>query len=200
LGASGNTPVQPGNPALPGDSSSAAGQSNTAGIPGAAANSNYPGGVSPFPQPGGITAGGPVSPANLINNLLTQPRNIGNPQVIGPGAATIGGGIAGFASNLDADSIMVCGDHTNYKEWEFIFDPSKWRAPANPNNKVLGTPIGNSATSSAGSPSSTSTSTVGSTSGASSTTGGTPTKGAQMGGAQGAFANTCGMEARPGVQ
>ncbi len=203
-GASGNTPVQPANPAVPGDTSSAsganaAGQPNIPGIPGAAANSNFPGGVSPFPQPGGATAGGAVSPANLINNLLTQPRNTGMPQVIGPGAATIGGGIAGFASNLDADSIMVCGDHTNYKEWEFIFDPSKWRTPANPNNKALGTPIGNSPASSAGSPSNFSMSQVGSTTGTSGTTGGTPTKGAQMG-TQGAFGNTCGMEARPGVQ
>jgi type II secretory pathway pseudopilin PulG len=207
-GASGNTPVQPGNPAVPGDTSSAsgsnsAGQSNTPGIPGMPANSNFPGGVSPFPQPGGTTAGGPVSPANLINNLLTQPRNTGMPQVMGAGTTTIGGGIAGVASNLDADSIMVCGDHTNYKEWEFIFDPSKWRAPANPNNKVLGTPIGNSATSSAGSPSSISTSTVGSTSGTSGTGGASSTtqnRGAQMGGNQGAFGNTCGMEARPGVR
>jgi type II secretory pathway pseudopilin PulG len=203
-GASGNTPGQTSNPAIPGDTSASgansSGQPTIPGVPGAAANSNFPGGVSPFPQPGGATTGGPVSPANLINNLLTQPRNTGMPQVIGAGTTTIGGGIAGFASNLDADSIMVCGDHTNYKEWEFIFDPSKWRAPANPNNKALGTPIGNSATSSAGSPSSFNMSAVGSTSATNSTTGGTRPNGTQMGATQGAFGSTCGMEARPGVQ
>ena len=208
-GGNSSTPIQPGNPAYSGDPSASGanstGQPNTAGVPGAAANSNYPGGVSPFPQPGGTTTNLPVSPATLINNLLTQPRNAGMPQVVPTAGLTIGGGIAGIASNVDADSIMICGDHTNYKEWEFIFDPSKWRAPANPNTKLVGKPMGNSATSSTGSPSSINTSSVGSTSGTPVTTGATQTGGTQMGGNQmggnqGAFGKTCGMEARPGVQ
>jgi hypothetical protein len=55
----------------------------------------------------------------------------------------MGNGMAGVASKLDADSIMVCADHTNYKEWEFIYDPSQWKPPAKPNTQV-GVPIGNS--------------------------------------------------------
>jgi hypothetical protein len=54
----------------------------------------------------------------------------------------IGGGIAGVASNADAEGIMVIGDRTNYKEWEFIFDPSKVKPIPNP---LTGT-IGQSAT------------------------------------------------------
>ena len=37
----------------------------------------------------------------------------------------VGGGIAGFASTAEADSIMIYNDHQNYSEWEFIFDPAK---------------------------------------------------------------------------
>jgi hypothetical protein len=54
----------------------------------------------------------------------------------------IGGGIAGVASKFDAEGIMVYGDHTNYKEWEFVFDPTKWRPPPNPlaSSTPTGTP------------------------------------------------------------
>ena len=66
----------------------------------------------------------------------------------GPGGGvpgqTIGGGMAGVASNLDEDSIMVYNDHTNYSEWEFVFDPTKWHAPPNPNVGTIGSPIGGS--------------------------------------------------------
>jgi hypothetical protein len=95
-----------------------------------------------------------MSPATLLNNLLTQPRPGGMPTVSGAAGTTgaIGGGIAGFASTVDADSIMVCADHSNYKEWEFIFDPTKWKAPANPNTKLGGTPVGQPAGSPIGSP------------------------------------------------
>jgi hypothetical protein len=171
------------------------------GVPGLPANSNYPGGVSPFfPQPGGTT--GQLSPASLINNLLTQPRPTGMPQVVATGnagnATAIGGGIAGIASNLDADSIMVCGDHSNYQEWEFIFDPSKWRAPADPRKTVTGTQAGsqNPVPSSSGSPSvipQTGTPTG-------TTTSGPGGSSQQPGGSQGTFGSTCGMEARPGIQ
>jgi hypothetical protein len=49
-----------------------------------------------------------------------------------PGGAVIGGGIAGLASTLDSDSIMVYADRENYAEWEFIYDPRKDRPPHNP--------------------------------------------------------------------
>ncbi len=51
----------------------------------------------------------------------------------------MGGGIAGVASNEDEDSIMTYADHTNYSEWEFVFDPTKWHVPPNPNQGTIGT-------------------------------------------------------------
>ena len=52
----------------------------------------------------------------------------------------IGGGIAGVASNADAASIKVYNDHSNYKEWEFIFDPTKMQNVPNPLSGAVGTP------------------------------------------------------------
>ena len=49
-------------------------------------------------------------------------------------------GIAGFASNADAEGIMVYNDRTNYKEWEFVFDFTKLRNPPNPLSGGIGTP------------------------------------------------------------
>jgi hypothetical protein len=37
----------------------------------------------------------------------------------------IGGGIAGVASKSDQSGVMVYHGHTNYREWEFIFDFTK---------------------------------------------------------------------------
>jgi hypothetical protein len=39
----------------------------------------------------------------------------------------IGGGIAGVASTLEQDSIIVYEEHQKYNEWEFIYDPAKDR-------------------------------------------------------------------------
>jgi hypothetical protein len=75
---------------------------------------------------------------NLIGSLLTTPRP-GGLQNLNQGQV-MGGGIAGVASKADADSIMVYHDHTNYGQWEFIFDPSKQRYP--PPNPVSGAAIG----------------------------------------------------------
>jgi hypothetical protein len=76
--------------------------------------------------------------AAMIQQILTQPRPGGMPT---PGQGTqIGGGIAGFASKDDDDSIMVYNDHTNYGDWEFIFDYTKYRPPANPLQGGQGTP------------------------------------------------------------
>ena len=52
----------------------------------------------------------------------------------------IGGGIAGVASNVESESIMVYNDRSNYSEWEFIFDPAKLRVPPNPLTGAIGTP------------------------------------------------------------
>ena len=118
------------------------------GVPGAPVNSQtggvsatpYPttpganGSAPPFPQPGATNQGANAA-QNMISQILSAPRPGGAP--VGTTATTggglvIGGGIAGVASKADQVGIMVYNDRTNYKEWEFIFDPSKWRPPANP--------------------------------------------------------------------
>jgi type II secretory pathway pseudopilin PulG len=212
----------------PGPATPPTGQPSYPGQVGFPVNSNNPGG-SPypagpgsngnppfFPQPGGAP-GGPLSPQQLIGNILTQPRPGGMPQVTSTGnGTTIGGGMAGVASKLDADAIMVCGDHTNYAEWEFVFDPSKWRGPADPRKALVGTPVGgsqNSPSGSAGQGSNMPQSTQpggggpgGFSGGGQSPTGPGQSPGqgpgqgqGQPGGSQGNLGAICGMEARPGI-
>jgi hypothetical protein len=102
------------------------------------ANGSVPG----YPQPGN-----PINPNGLganqaqqmIQQILTSPRPGGMPTGNGQSPA-IGGGIAGVATNADAVGIMVYNDHSNYKEWEFIFDPTKVRPLPNPVSGATGTP------------------------------------------------------------
>jgi hypothetical protein len=125
------------------------------GQPGQPVNSQT-GGVSPSPYqttPGanGIPPGfqQPGNPINsgmqgnqaqlMIQQILTTPRPGGMPTNAGQ-QAMMGGGIAGVASKADAEGIMVYGDRTNYKEWEFIFDPNKMRVPPNPLTGAPGIP------------------------------------------------------------
>jgi len=121
------------------------------------------------PRPGGMPTGVPVggfnntganngfnntpgntgfnnAPGNtgFNNGLSSTPGTpIGSPigGAGGPGGTTIGGGIAGVASNADEDSIMEYADQTNYGMWEFVFDPTKWHAPPNPNVGTIGTNV-----------------------------------------------------------
>jgi hypothetical protein len=142
----------------------------------------------------------------MIGRLLTQPRPGGMPTANpNPNGTTFGGGIAGFASKLDADAIMTCADHTNYSEWEFIFDPSKWKGPADPRKTAIGTPAGSLASGGSNpgggtglalpnSPGATGGPTIGSPPGQNQNQG-------RPGGTQGGNLGTiCGMEARPGIQ
>jgi hypothetical protein len=118
------------------------------GQPGAPVNSQ-PGGVSPFPTQGnfpssaqpGITTPpqGPSAAADMLNKILTTARPGGMPP--GIGGQTIGGGMAGVASNGEGEGVMIYNDRTVYKEWEFIFDPSKVKPLQNP-NAATGIPIG----------------------------------------------------------
>jgi hypothetical protein len=89
-------------------------------------------------QPGGvqINPSAQAAAAGLLQNLLTQPRPGGLAGITGAGAsgAIMGGGIAGIASKSEGKSIMVYGDRTDFSEWEFIYDPMKFRVPANPNS------------------------------------------------------------------
>lgn len=99
--------------------------------PGGSSNSFGGGQVmgGPIPgQPGMGGAGGiAVNPATqMIQQILTRP----NPQGLaglqnGMGTQAMGGGIVGVASKHDAEGIKIYKEKTNYKEWEFIYDPSK---------------------------------------------------------------------------
>jgi len=127
--------VPPGFPGIPGTPvNSQTGGVSASPYPTAPGSNGMPPG---FPQPG-MTApgatGGANAAANMIQQILQSPRPGGAP--IGTstagGGLVIGGGIAGVASKADSEGIMVYNAKTNYKEWEFIFDPSKWKPPANP--------------------------------------------------------------------
>ncbi|MGA7237881.1 MAG: hypothetical protein WBY44_19505, partial [Bryobacteraceae bacterium] len=144
----GGTPMPAPTPgALPGNLSGGGVMGGLiGGMPGAA-----PGNASP-----GAPAGINVSPqaqaaaANLIQGLLTQPRPGGMQGLPGQSGLIMGGGIAGVASKAEGESIMVYADHTDYGEWEFIYDPMKFVAPTNPNTGGgVGTPaqqLGSSST------------------------------------------------------
>ena len=182
------------------------------------------------PRPGGMpvtvnpaSSGGAGFPTTTSGGFGAP---TGTPMAVptsGFGSGTIGAGIAGIASTLDADSIMVCGDHTNYHEWEFIFDPTRWKAPADPNTKLGGTPAGSNSSNTPGALN------TGSTTGSGSSGFGTPGAGAAGGAGtigtggngqnptggqarnqgqnglngqnnQGNFGSVCGMDARPGAR
>jgi hypothetical protein len=89
------------------------------------------GGISPYPTQPGTTTGvqDPNTAAGMLNRILTTPRPGGMPQ----GTGTIGGGMAGVASTGEGTGVMIYNDRTLYKEWEFIFDPSKVKPLQNPN-------------------------------------------------------------------
>jgi hypothetical protein len=94
--------------------------------------------ATPFPQQGPQAGqpqipGQPATPANgappqtaanLIQNLLTTPRQ--PPSSLGGGFTTGNtGGIAGVASTAEGKGIHVVNDHAKYKEWEFVYDLKK---------------------------------------------------------------------------
>jgi hypothetical protein len=139
-GMPGNTtnsqPQQPAPTCFIGDcgaSSSTSGQP-AAGQSGAGALQQ--GGAGAMPGFGAQTGSGNALSAqqsaasNMIGALLTTPRPGGMPT--GMPGATVGGGIAGVASKYEAEGIMVINQRTKINEWEYIFDPTKWRAPPNP--------------------------------------------------------------------
>jgi type II secretory pathway pseudopilin PulG len=133
----GQAPPNPNQPYYPGGGQPLPGQ------PGPPVNSQI-GGVSPYPiQPGsngippgfpqpGTVAGQGNAAADMIRNILTTPRPGGMPQA-NPGGLTIGGGIAGVASNGEGEGVKVYNDRTLYQEWEFIYDSAKQKQIPNPN-------------------------------------------------------------------
>ncbi len=63
----------------------------------------------------------------LIKQILTTPRPGGlqGLQQQQQAQTSFGSGIAGVASTADAEGIRVYNERTNYKEWEFVYDPNK---------------------------------------------------------------------------
>jgi hypothetical protein len=78
----------------------------------------------------GMTPGQPgqSNPAlQMIQQIISNPRPQGQSgfQSGGVGGQQLGGGIAGVASKKDAEGIRVYKERTNYKEWEFLYDPKE---------------------------------------------------------------------------
>ena len=96
--------------------------------PGVPANSQNYGGTPAYPTAPGSNGPAPAfqqpgmktnpqaqnAAAQMIGQLLTQPRPGGMPQANSSGVAVGGSGIAGFASTADQDSIIVYNDQSNY--------------------------------------------------------------------------------------
>jgi hypothetical protein len=78
-------------------------------------------GQPPTPPPG--AAGRPNQAANLIQQILTTPRQ--PPSSISAFTSGNTGGIAGVASTAEGKGIHVINDHSKYKEWEFVYDLKK---------------------------------------------------------------------------
>ena len=73
--------------------------------------------------PNGINA----NPAtDMIRRLLTTPNPQGLAAAMGSQQPQgLGAGIIGLASNVDREGIKIYNEKTNYKEWEFVYDPEK---------------------------------------------------------------------------
>jgi hypothetical protein len=91
---------------------------------------------------GGNTA--PTSQAvNLINNILTTPRQLPSAVAGNNNNQPVGGGIAGVASTFTGPTIKSYLDHTQYEEWEFIFQPQQQQAVPGQGANPLGATTGN---------------------------------------------------------
>ena len=121
--------------------------------------SSQTGGVSPMPystmrgaqgtsvigqQPFGQTGMAPPNneALNMIQRLLTTPRPGGMPQSATGGATGMqiaAGSIAGVATTVEEEGVMVYNDRSKYNEWEFIYDFAKEKKLPNPNAGVIGT-------------------------------------------------------------
>jgi hypothetical protein len=81
-------------------------------------------GLSGFGQAPQSGQQGQNSAAQMIQNLLTQPRQMPQGMVGGAGAG-LGPGIAGVATKYKGPSIKIYAERQKYQEWEFVFDPKK---------------------------------------------------------------------------
>ena len=117
-------------PGIPGQPTGILGQP-----PGIPAQPPPPSPVNQFGnQPGagqtGTAQGSPAAALNIINQLLTNPR-----QTTAPAGTPISNGgnqtgaIAGIASTHTGPSIKVYKDQDKYELWEFVFDPTASTLP-----------------------------------------------------------------------
>jgi len=154
---------QPGAQGFPAGQTGPGGQPFPGGqsFPGAQpfpGSSPFPGaqpGTQPFPgQPqltdpsqGGVgpNAGPNNAATNLINQLLTTPRQPPAGVSVGNPASGAGLGIAGVASKYEGASLKLYKERQKFKEWEFVFDPNANapKAPAQGNPLGPGTGTGN---------------------------------------------------------
>jgi hypothetical protein len=85
---------------------------------------NQPGGDQG--APGGAPNGAPNGALNLINQLLTSPRQTVTTPVTSGNQV---GAIAGIASTHTGPSIKTYKDQTQYQLWEFVFSPTNSTVP-----------------------------------------------------------------------
>ena len=73
-------------------------------------------------SPGNPGAPGGANPGlNIINQLLTTPRQPPAALAATTNNQTVGGGIAGVASKFTGATIKSYGGRTDYSEWEFVY-------------------------------------------------------------------------------
>jgi len=118
------------------------------GLGASPASPSFPGssGGSPFGQ--STSAPGSTGFGNSTTNPSDQPDAMSTPQSIAPTEAPviIGGNIIGVGSKINKMSFLVYDKAKNYRQFEFVWDPSKDMAggaggPMQPGTG-LGTPVG----------------------------------------------------------
>jgi hypothetical protein len=107
------TPANNGQLRLPGSGSTSFGPSMTGSMTGS--------------MSGQGATGINVNPAtDMIRRMLTTPNPQGLAAAMGAQQSQgLGGGIVGIASKLDREGIKIYKERTNYKEWEFVYDPNQ---------------------------------------------------------------------------
>lgn len=115
---------QPVTPSDPSGQGAPVGNPNPFGQPGG--YPNQPGGY----PPGLPSQGSSNQAADLIRNLLTQPRSMPSSQPTSAGSQIATGSIAGVASKVERRGIKIYNERNKYNEWEFIYDFSKDRTGA----------------------------------------------------------------------
>ncbi|HEY6340003.1 MAG TPA: hypothetical protein VIY49_00810 [Bryobacteraceae bacterium] len=92
--------------------------------------------------PAAAPGAAPNQALNLINQLLTTPRQPPSAVTATPASnQTVGGGIAGVASTFTGPTIKSYADHSKYQEWEFVFQLQQQGVPGQTANP-LANPLG----------------------------------------------------------